>query len=245
MTASKRIGLLLPSSNSVQEPEVYKALPDGCTLHCTRLFLQNIESNSTLKIAAQIEDGARLLAHADVDIIVLMATAPSSRNGIGYDRELIQRITAASGKPATTAATASIEALKALKVDKIVLGGPWSDEVNATVATFIEQNGCEVLSQTAMGIVANREVGLLDPQTAYDMGRWIVRPDADALMLACGNWKTFPIIERLEQEIGKPVLTTNQVSLWHVFKLLGLGPVQGLGALMRDHLGVSQPTAAV
>jgi maleate cis-trans isomerase len=76
------------------------------------------------------------------------------------------------------------------------------------------------------------------------MGRKIVRPDADVVMLACGNWSTFPIVEKLEREIKKPVLTTNQVSLWHVFKLLNAGPIQGLGTLMRDHLDARQPVAA-
>lgn len=236
MSKGIRIGLLLPSSNSTQEPEIYKALPEGCTLHSTRLPLEKIEANSTLHLAEHVEEGARRLAHADVDIIVLMATAPSSRNGIGYDRELIQRISAASGKLATTAATAQVEALKELGARKIVIGGPWSTEVNKTIVRFAEQNGAEVLADDAMGIVANREVGLLDAQTAFDMGKKLSRPDADAVLLACGNWKTFSIIDKLEREIGKPVLTTNQVSLWHICKLLNLGPLQGLGVLLRDHL---------
>jgi maleate isomerase len=245
VATNKRIGLLLPSSNSVQEPELYKALPDGVTLHVTRLFLQNIEANSTLKIGEQVEEGAQRLSHADVDIIVLAATAPSSRMGLGYDQELIKRISKVNGgKPATTAATALMEALKELKARQIVLGAAWSDDVNKTTAAFIEQNGFKVLSQKGMGIVANLEVGRLDPQTAYDMGREIVRPDADAVMLACGNWPTFPIIDKLEREIRKPVLTTNQVSIWHVFRLLNLGPLPGLGTLMRDHLGGAQTVAA-
>jgi len=240
---ARRIGLLLPSSNSVQEPEFYRALPEGFTLHCTRLFLENIEANSTLKIGEQVVDGAKRLAHADVDIIVLAATAPSSRLGLGYDRELIARISDASGKPATTAATALIEALAELRAKQIVLGAPWSDDVNRTTANFIEQNGVKVLGQRALGLVANLEVGRLDAQTAYQVGTEIVRADADAVMLACGNWSTFPIIEKLEAAIGKPVLTTNQVSLWHVFRLLAAPPIRNLGMLMSDHLGVHTAAA--
>jgi maleate cis-trans isomerase len=59
-------------------------------------------------------------------------------------------------------------------------------------------------------------------------------------MLACGNWSTFAIIERLEHDLGKPVLTTNQVSLWHALKILGAGPLHGLGALPREHLGADR-----
>jgi maleate isomerase len=77
---------------------------------------------------------------------------------------------------------------------------------------------------------------LLDPQSAYDLARRLDRPDADAVMLGCGNWNTFPVIERLERDLGKPVLTTNQVSLWHALKMLGAAPVSGLGVLLREHL---------
>jgi maleate isomerase len=240
---AKRVGLLLPSSNTVQEPEFYRSLPPGFTLHATRLVLQNIEANSTLEIGAQVEEGARRLAHADVDLIVLAATAPSTRKGIGYDRELSARISAASGKPATTAATAMLEAFQELKVRRVVLGAPWSDEVNATTAQFIEQNGFEVIGRKALGIVANREVGRLDSHTAYEVGRQIVRADADAIMLACGNWSTFPIIEKLERAINRPVLTTNQVSLWHTLRLLGAGPIEGLGLLLQQHLGTAAAAA--
>jgi maleate isomerase len=241
----RRIGLLLPSSNTVQEPDFYKALPPGITLHTTRLQLRNIEAESTLRIVEQLEDASRKLADADVDIILLAATAPSSRKGIGYDQELIKRISSASGKPATTASTALLEAMRVLGIKKIVLGASWSDAVNQTTANFIEGNGFRVLAHAALGIVRNLDVGLLDAQTAYDMGRKIDRPDADAVMLACGNWKTFEIIEKLERDLGKPVLSTNQVSLWHALKMLGAESLPGYGVLLRTQLGQSQDKGRV
>jgi maleate isomerase len=170
-------------------------------------------------------------------VIIFPATAPSSRNGIGYDQELIKRITAASGKPATTASTALLEAFRVLSIKRIVLGAPWSAAVNASVAAFIAANGVEVLAQEALGLTRNLEIGRLDAQTAYDVGRRVDRPDADAVMLACGTWSTFGIIDRLERDLGKPVLTTNQVSLWHALKMMGATPLPGLGVLLREHLG--------
>jgi maleate isomerase len=233
----RRIGLLLPSSNSVQEGEFCRALPPGFTLHVTRMGLSMVEADSTLRIAQEIETESKKLADADVDVIVFAATAPSSRDGIGYDRVLIERIAGASGKPATTASTALVEALRTLGVNRIVLAAPWSEAVNRTAAAFIEANGFKVLAQGALGHVRNLEIGLLDPQSAYDLARRLDRPDADAVMLGCGNWSTFSVIERLERDLGKPVLTTNQVSLWHALKMLGAAPLSGLGTLLREHLG--------
>ena len=232
----RRIGLLLPSSSSVQEWDIGRALPQGITLHVARMRLSNVDADSTLRVVQEIETESQKLADVDVDVIILPATAPSSRNGPGYDQELIKRISAASGKPATTASTALLEALRVLSVKQIVLGAPWSDAVNQTVAAFLAANGVEVLAQEALGLVRNLEIGLLDPQTAFDVGRRVNRPEADAVMLACGNWSTFAIVDRLEQDLGKPVLTTNQVSLWHALRIMGARPLDGPGVLLRRHL---------
>jgi maleate cis-trans isomerase len=233
----RRIGLLVPSSSSVQEQDFCKVLPEDITLHVARMRLSNVEADSTLRIVQEIEVESQKLADVDVDVIIFPATAPSSRLGIGYDQELIKRISAASGKPATTASTALLEALRALSIKTAVLGAPWSAPVNQTVAAFIEANGVKVLAQETLGFIRNLEIGLLDPQTALDVGRRMNRPEADAIVLACGNWSTFSIIDQLEHDIGKPVLTTNQVSLWHALKMMGRGPLDGLGVLLRDHLG--------
>jgi maleate isomerase len=238
----RRIGVLLPSSSSVQEQAFWGALPAGITLHAARMRLNTVDPQSTLRIVEEIETESQKLADADVDVILLAATAPSSRNGIGYDLELIKRISAASGKPATTASTGMVEALRALSAERIVLGAPWSTDINRTTAAFIEASGFKVVAQEALGMVRNLEIGLLDPQTGYDIGQRVDRPEADAVMLACGNWNVFGAIEPLERDLGKPVLTTNQVGLWHALKILGAEPLDGLGVLLREQLGGRQMT---
>jgi len=229
--------MLLPSSSSVQERDIGRALPDDITLHVARMRLNNVDAESTLRIVQEIESESQKLADVDVDVIIFPATAPSSRNGPGYDQELIKRISTASGKPATTASTALLDALRVLSVKRIAIGAPWSDSVNATVAAFLESNGVQVVAQEALGFVRNIEIGLLDPQTAFDIGRRADRPDADAVLLACGNWSTFSIIDQLERDLGKPVLTTNQVTLWHALRMMNTRPLEGLGVLLRQHLG--------
>lgn len=233
----RRIGVLLPSSSSVQERDIGRALPEDITLHVARMRLNNVDADSTLRVVQEIESESQKLADVDVDVIIFPATAPSSRNGPGYDQELIKRISTASGKPATTASTALLEALRTLSIKQIVLGAPWSASINQTVTAFLEANGVKVLAQEGLGFVRNLEIGLLDAQTALDIGRRVNRPEADAVMLACGNWSTFAIIDQLEHDLGKPVLTTNQVSLWHALKIMGTRPLDdGPGVLLRRHL---------
>ena len=199
----RRIGLLLPSSSSVQERDIGRALPDDITLHVARMRLNNVDADSTLRIVQEIESESEKLADVDVDVIIFPATAPSSRNGPGYDQELIKRIKAASGKPATTASTALLEALRALSVKQIVLGAPWSASINQSVAAFLQANGIEVLAQEALGLVRNLEIGLLDPQTAFDVGRRVNKPGAEAVMLVAA------IGVRLPSSIGWSTIWEN------------------------------------
>ena len=231
----RRIGLLLPWSNTTQEIEYWRIMPPGVSLHVARLPLRNVEASATARIVEDIETEARKLADADVDAIVLAATAPSSRGGPGYDQQLIGRITGASGKPATTAATAQNRAMAALGVTRIVIAAPWSDAVNESAAAFLTASGHTVLAHRALGHVANLDIGRLDPATALELGRAVDRPDAQAVLLACGNWLTLDIVDQLEQALGKPVMTTNQVSLWDVLRLAGhTSPIAGWGRLLSD-----------
>lgn len=238
-----RIGLLVPSSNTTVEPEFQRALPAGVTLHAARLFLAEIASDSILNTVHDLEIQSRNLASADVDVIVLGAAAPSFLKGLGYDRELIKKIEAATGKRATTTSTALIEALQYLGVSRIVLGSAYDDKVNAIARSFLEANGIQVLAAHGLGLVDNLVVGRLDVSSAYELARKIDRPDAEAIVLSCTNWKTMDAIERLERELGKPVISTTQASVWAALRAIGgIEGVPGYGRLLRDLTAPSKQT---
>jgi len=230
-----RIGLLVPSSNTTVEPEFYRALPREVTLHTARLFLTQITPDSILGMVADLERQSRLLASAEVDVIVLGATAPSFLRGLGYDRELIAKVAAATGRPATTTSTALIEALAHLGVKRVALGSAYDDKVNGIARAFIEASGVQVVNAAGLGLVDNLVVGRLGPDTAYELGCKVDRPDAEAIVLACTNWQTMDALERLEAAVGKPVISTTQVSIWAALRMLGWSrAVEGYGRLLRE-----------
>ena len=235
MSFSGRIGLLVPSSNTTVETEFHRALPAGVTLHVARLFITQVNPESIAGMVETLDAQSRLLASADVDIIVLGATAPSFLKGLGYDREMSKRIEDATGKPATTTSTALLEALRFLGVKRLALGSAYTPTVNGICASFLEANGYSVVAQDGMNVVDNLQIGRLEVETAYDMGKKVDRPDADAIVLACTNWKSLDIIDRLERDIGKPVLSTSQVSIWGALRRIGYrGSIPGYGRLLRD-----------
>jgi maleate cis-trans isomerase len=237
MSATHRIGLLVPSSNTTVETEFYRTLPASVTLHVARLYLTTVVTDSIGSIVDALESEARNLASADVDIIVLGATAPSFLKGLGYDREVAKRIEDATGKPATTTSTALINALKALGASRIALGSAYTPKVNGIAASFLKANGFDVVGLDGLDLTDNLAIGRLDAQTAYDMGRRLAQPGVDAIALACTNWKSVDIIDRLEADIGKPVVSTTQVSIWEALRRVGYDrPVAGAGRLLRDYM---------
>jgi len=232
--ALARIGLLVPSSNTTVEAEFYRALPPSVTLHTARLYLTEITPEAILDMVRDMEQQARLLASADVDVIVLGATAPSFLKGLGYDRELALKIEKATGKRATTTSTALLEALARLGVKRVALASAYDDKVAAIARSFLEANGFTVVAAQGLGLVDNLAVGRLSSDTACELGRKVDRPDAEAIVLACTNWKTMDVIERLERELGKPVVSTTQASIWAALRIIGSVPgVPGHGRLLR------------
>ena len=230
---SKRIGLLVPSSNSTVEVEFYRALPSDVTLHVARCYLTKIEPASIARLIEDIDQEAGYLASADVDVVVLGATAPSFLRGKGYDRELIARLSKASGKPATTTSTALLAALTALGLKKLALSTAFKSEVNDIAIKFLGDNGFEIVASSGLGMVDNLQVGRLEPQTAIDAVRAVDTSEAEAVVLACTNWQSMGVLQELEKELGKPVLSTSQVTLWHALKLAGYRHgVKGFGGLL-------------
>ena len=74
---------------------------------------------------------------------------------------------------------------------------------------------------------------------AYDLCRRTDRPDADAIVMPGGNWASMPAVERLEKDLGKPVICNNAVSLWGGLRLMKHRQgIEGYGTLLRDHLAL-------
>lgn len=230
-----RIGLLVPSSNTSVETEFYRLLPHTVTVHTARLLLTHITPETLRTMLDDLDTQSRLLASADVDVIVLGAVAPALTKGIGYDRELARRIEATAGKRATTTATALLEALEHLGVRRVSVAAPYDASISMMAKSFLEGNGVSVVGTRELGLVANQEVGRLTAEDAYELGRAADRPDADAVIFAGTNMRTMDVIERLERELGKPVVSTTAAALWSALRLAASAEkIEGHGRLLRE-----------
>ncbi len=230
-----RLGLIVPSSNTTMESELMRVLPDWISLHTSRIRLVDVDEWSLAAMEEGVERAALELADAGVDLILFGCTTGSLIGGKGYDRMIADRITSATGIEAVTTSTAVLRALEALGARKISVATPYIDGVNEAERRFLEENGFEVLRIRGLGILRNTEIGRVPPERVLELAKQTFVPGSDAVFISCTNLKTFSVIGRLESELGKPVVTSNQASLWAALRSLGTDVrISGLGRLLEE-----------
>ncbi len=232
-----RIGMLLPSVNSAAEPLVQAMTPDGVSVHTTRLRLAGSTEDDILGMVSGVEEGASLLADAEVDLIVFHCTAASMFRP-GFDDDIIARIEDRTETPATSTSKAVMDAFDTLDVRRIALTTPYTQETNDREVAYLESHQISVLSETGMGIA-----GSGTEMIAVEPGEWYRRVKrqrdeaADAYFISCTAIRAAEAIEPLERDLDRPVVTSNQAMVWHSLKRLDIhDPVPGYGRLM-DTLG--------
>ena len=227
-----RLGMIIPAVCTEAEPQIGAMLPDGVTLHATRLRMVEDRPSQLLSFAERAEEGAALLADAGLDRILFHCTAVTT-----YEPDMAERIgarvAAASGLPVTVTGDAVAAALAALGARKVVLVTPYVPEINARETAFLNHRGVSVIGDHAQGLTYGRDFRAIEPQAWYRtvMAR---RDDAaDAYFLSCAQIRVAEIIETLEHDLGRPVVTSNQAALWHALRQGGIrDPIAGFGELL-------------
>jgi maleate isomerase len=226
-----RLGMLLPSSNPVGEPEVAAMLPPGVSLHTTRLKLAGSTAEELLAMTAKVEEGAALLADAGVDLIGFNCTAVSTFDE-GMAEDLRVRISAASSVPAISTADGILAGFRALGVGRVVLLTPYIDAVNEREIAFLRRHGLEVLDHSGLGQSEGQGMASVEPGEWYRRALAMRNSAADAYFLSCTAIRVLPIIEMLERDLGRPVVTSNQALAWHALRTAGFRDAPpGLGTL--------------
>jgi maleate isomerase len=230
-----RLGMLLPSSNLVAEPEIPAMLPDGVSLHTTRLKLAGGSSSELLAMTEKVEEGAALIADCNPDLIVFHCTAVSTFDP-AMEGKLKARIETTTGKRATATSEALIAAFRTFGARKIVLVSPYSPETNAREVAFLAHHQISVLREVGLNLDGGVAFAAVEPDEWYRLTIAHRHPDADAYFLSCTTIRAASVIEALERDLGKPVVTSNQAVAWHSLRMGGVrDQTTGFGALLSLH----------
>jgi maleate isomerase len=224
------LGMMLPAVNTIAEPQIAAMLPAGVSLHTTRLRL--IESNM-LSMLDRLEEGVGLIADAHVDRIIFHCTAVSMHSPeiVG---EITRRVAAVTSIPLVITSEAIVAALRALQASKIVLMTPYAPATNEREVRFLDHHGITVLRERGLGL-EGPQFAAVEPEQWYREVMALRDPQADAYFISCTAVRSADVIDALERDLGRPVITSNQGMLWGALRAAGITDRRsGFGRLLRD-----------
>jgi len=218
-----KIGILTPANNVVLEPEFYRHLPEGVAVYTTRMLTSGTHSlEGLVAMERNAKRGVEELAATAVDVIAYACLSTSLAKGLGWSETFIEDVRRATGLPATTAATATMDALRELGVKRVAIGTPFPDSISVTVKPFFQKYGFRVVAEKNLNVSDEKEIGRIAPDAIYGLGRDADVEEAQAVCLLATDISTLDVIEGLESDLRKPVITTNQAILWKLLRLAGV-----------------------
>lgn len=233
-----RIGVIVPSVNTVVEPWFSRVCPSNVTVHAARMFL---DTNLTREALVRMDReegmlGVKQIMSCKPSAVAYCCTASSIVQGLEYDGRLNHELQQAAGVPAFTATRAIIEALNAVGAKRIAVCSPYTKAIDDAEHEFFSAAGFEIVGSAHLGIADS--FALADPtlDDIHALWRKSWHDDADASLITCLNLNSQAVIERIERESGKPVITSTQATLWKLLRAAGVTDrLKGYGTLLANY----------
>lgn len=197
----------------------------GTDLHAVPELL---DLGSPDKLAA----GAAQLEEHRPDAVVWACTSGSFVYGPKGAQDQIDALARTAGVPASSTSAAFVAALSHLGVTRVAVAASYPQDVAALFVDYLAAAGAEVVAMGSSGIDTAAEVGTLTADQVVDLAVAQDHPEAEALLIPDTAMHTLAVVPALEERLGKPVLTANQVTIWQGLRLAGVTPSsRQLGAL--------------
>lgn len=217
------IGVIVPF-DLVLDREYWQWSPETVSVHITRT--PNRELPVGAELAAAVSDtevvaqATRDLAIAAPEVTVYACTSGSFIEGVEGEARLREVMEQAGARQALTTSGALLQALEVMGARRIAVGTPYDSEVTDKLSEFLSEAEYETTSNAFLGLTG--DIFRVSHKTVRDLAVAADRSEADAVFLSCTNLRTFGVLADIEQELGKPVLSANQVTMWAALRAAGL-----------------------
>lgn len=220
------VGVIAPFDLALDR-ELWRWAPENVSLYLTRTAFVpvpvSVEMASLISDEAAVHSATRDLLSPEPDVVVYACNSGSFVNGAAGERGLVNVMLEAGAPAAVTTSGALVQALEALGVHRLATATPYVDSVSERLEGFLNEHGVEVVRQVGLGLTG--QIWKVSYRDVVEIVRSADRPEAEAMFISCTNLPTYDIIGPLEQELGKPVLTANQVTIWAALRTMGLQAV--------------------
>lgn len=227
-----RVGLIIPSVNAVIEPDYAAAAPEGLTFHSTRVMLRETTPEGLRAMNAGVEAAAELIASVTPDAVAFACTSGTFIDGAEGLTRQVAMIEKVVGCNVVATSRCMVDAFKSLGLTRIALATPYLDVINHVEKAFLESNGLTVTAMKGLGL-SGKAIREVAPEDVAKLVRDTDTPDSQAIFVSCTDFRAMEVAALLEAECRKPVLTSNQVTLWGLLRALGrMSSVPGYGMLL-------------
>lgn len=231
-----KIGFVLLAMEQTMESDIFNLTPPGVGVHIARAPMDNVVSVETLQAMTQgIGDAAAtIVPEIDLDVIAYGCTSGSVV--IGEDNVFAQLRRGAPNAKPTSLITAVMNALNALDATRIAVATPYLHEVNVIERNYMQERGFNILNIEGLGIEKDEDMVRVAPSYIAEFAASVDRPDTEALFISCGALRSVEVIDQLEQQLQKPVVTSNQALVWDCLRQAGINDrFDGYGTLFRNY----------
>ena len=228
-----RIGYLSPSV--FETPSDWDLiLPKGFTIVSSGLNVQAHTSEEFNKAIEALGAGLGIFKAEECDAILMGGITLGTQRGYRAEQEVVNKLSKQVGLPVSTAMGATVAALKHLEVRTTVVATAYKETINQAVKKYYEDGGVEVLAIKGLEISKPVDQAKLPDYASYKVARELFREygDADSLLIQ-NRWRSVAYVQELEDDTGKPVVSSTAASLWWVLQTLGMkSPIEGFGKLL-------------
>jgi len=212
---SHRVGLLIPSSNTMMEPDFIRGLPAGTTLHTGRMFMEDTTPAAEYRMLDEFAlPAARDVGTARPDVIVFGCTSAGALRGNKYDTELCSRISDIAGAPAVSTIRSVREAIAASGASRVGVITPYIDELNEKIKESIEADGIEVVRIAGLGMTENFQIAQVPIGDIIEFAVASLQGlDIELVFASCTNFGAVQAIPAIAERFGLPVISSNQAVL--------------------------------
>lgn len=220
---STRVGLIVPSSNTVAEVDFYRRLAGSCTVHTARMYLEETTpEGESVMLDEHLPTAITDLATARPDVMVFGCTSAGALRGNEYEAQLIARIGAQTGAETFSVAAAVRRAIRAAGARRVGVITPYVDSLNQKIAQSLQDDGLEVAAIHGLGITDNFAIAEVEPdRIAQFAAECFAGTDIDLLFASCTNFRGFDARDEIHQALGLPVITSNQAAVDAVLDHIG------------------------
>ncbi|GHF33691.1 Asp/Glu racemase [Amycolatopsis bartoniae] len=234
------VGVVAPF-DFARDRELWRWVPDSVSLFIARTAEaggdDNLGTVSTLSDPSFVERPTREVCAVGAEVVIYACTSCSFVGGARGEAALREAMLGQGAARALTTSGAAVDALRAVHARRVAVVHPYEEPVGRRLKRYVTEAGFAVVANTALGIPVREVLSASYAQVA-DLVLAGDHPDADAVFVSCTALPTYDLIAPLERELGKPVVTANQATVWAALRVLGLRATGSGQSLLRSALEI-------